>query len=121
MLTPITPENLAQRIESGEARLIDVREPEEFSREHISGAVSLPLSRLDSGGVDIAPNAMVVFTCKSGMRTNANCTRLAQLVDGEAFVLDGGVDAWKRAGFEVATGAPPRGKSSFVPWLQPKT
>ena len=50
-LTPIDAQALARRLKAGELTLIDIREPDEFAREHINGAVSLPLSRLEAGHV----------------------------------------------------------------------
>ncbi|MGE3142686.1 MAG: rhodanese family protein [Hyphomonadaceae bacterium] len=104
-LTPIAPAALAQRLKSGAATLVDIREPDEFAREHIPGAVSLPLSRLESGHLSLNTHGDVVFSCRSGMRTNANCARLAGHVGGEAFMLDGGLEAWKRAGLGVDSDA----------------
>ncbi len=100
-LTPIDPSSLAERLKTGAATLIDIREPDEYAREHINGAVSMPLSRLEQGHLSIEPQGAVVFHCKSGMRTNANCARLAAHVDGDAYTLEGGLDAWKRAGLKV--------------------
>ena len=101
-LTPIDPATLAARLESGAVTLVDIREEEEFAREHITGAVSLPLSRLEAGRLALAAHRDVVFHCRSGMRTNAHCARLAAHVEGEAYVLEGGLEAWKSAGLPVA-------------------
>lgn len=100
-LTPIDAQTLAARLKAGQTTLIDIREPDEFALEHIVGAVSVPLSSLERGRLNVEPQGEVVFHCKSGMRTNANCARLASHVDGEAFVLDGGIEAWKKAGLGV--------------------
>lgn len=45
----------------------------------------------------------VLFHCKSGARTLANSPRLAgKLGEGcEAYIVDGGLDAWKKAGLPV--------------------
>lgn len=96
---------LAARLKAGAVTLIDIREPDEYAREHIAGAVSMPLSRLELGRLDVEPRGEVVFHCKSGLRTNSNCARLAAHVDGPAFMLDGGLEAWKRAGLNVVTDA----------------
>jgi len=53
----------------------------------------------------VDPDADVVFTCRSGMRTAGACDRLAARVAGEAFVLSGGLDGWTKAGLPVATDA----------------
>jgi rhodanese-related sulfurtransferase len=102
-LTPIDARSLAGRLKSGELILIDIREADEFAREHIAGAVSLPLSRLEAGHVSLRGTQPVAFTCRTGMRTNANCDRLAAHVGEPAFVLEGGLDGWKKAG--LATNA----------------
>lgn len=102
-LTPIDPKTVAARLKAGSATLIDIREADEFAREHIPGARSLPLSTLQHGRLDVEPKGDVVFHCKSGMRTNSNCARLAGHVDGEAYMLTGGLEAWKQAGLTVST------------------
>jgi rhodanese-related sulfurtransferase len=101
MLTDISPRTLAARLKAGDISLIDVREADERAREHIAGTISLPLSDLERGHVDVVPRGAVAFHCKSGMRTGANCGRLAAHVEGEAFMLTGGLDAWKKDGLPV--------------------
>lgn len=39
------------------------------------------------------------------MRTACACDRLAARVNGDAFVMQGGLDAWTKAGLPVATNA----------------
>ncbi len=104
-LAPIDPRTLAARLKAKEVTLIDIREPDEHAREHIAGAVSMPLSRLEAGKLDLEPLGDVVFHCKSGMRTNTNCARLASHIDGPAFMLEGGLEGWKQAGLRVETDA----------------
>ena len=88
-LTPIDAQALARRLKAGELTLIDIREPDEFAREHINGAVSLPLSRLEAGHVALRGATPVAFTCRTGMSTNSNCDRLAAHVDAaRAHVAD---------------------------------
>lgn len=87
-LTPLDPKTAAARLKTGEITLVDIREADEHAREHIGGAISMPLSRLEESGLTLEPQRDVVFHCKSGMRTNANCARLAAHVDGRAFVLE---------------------------------
>lgn len=96
-LSPIDATTLARRLKAKDITLIDIREPDEFAREHIDGAVSLPLSRLEAGHVALRSDTPVAFTCRTGMRTNSNCDRLAAHVGEPAFVLTGGLEAWKQA------------------------
>jgi rhodanese-related sulfurtransferase len=94
-LPAITPAAARDMIERG-ARLIDIREPDEHARERIAGAVNVPLARLDRSSADGA--AAVIYHCRSGARTAANAARLADAASGPAFILDGGLDGWRRAG-----------------------
>ena len=100
-LTPLEPTLVADRLKAGRAVLVDIREPDEFARRHVRGAVSQPLSGFEAAHLKVEPERDVIFTCRSGMRTGANCERLAAAVDGPAFVLAGGVDAWAAAGLPV--------------------
>lgn len=100
-LTPLSAHQVAARLRAGRTRLVDVREGDEFARRHAAGAVSRPLSTLEAAPLAIEPGEDIVFTCRSGMRTLANGERLAAAVDGEAFVLEGGLDAWSAAGLPV--------------------
>lgn len=100
-LTPLTPDVVKARLDSGGAILIDIREADEFARSHVPGATSYPLSGWEAAHLTIDPDADVIFTCRSGMRTAGACDRLATRVNGDAFVLSGGLDGWIKAGLPV--------------------
>lgn len=100
-LTPLSPPEVAARLKAGRAVLIDIREPDEFARAHVKGATSRPLSAFETAHLKLQPGRDVVFTCRTGMRTGANCDRLAGSVEGDAFVLEGGLDGWRKAGLPV--------------------
>lgn len=102
-LIPIDAAALAPLLKRKKLTLVDIREPDEFAREHIAGAVSLPLSRLAAAKASFPAQGEIVFNCKTGMRTNANRARLAAHAGGPAYVLTGGLDAWKQAGLAVAS------------------
>lgn len=105
ILHPLSPTEVRSRIAAGSAVLVDIREADEFARTHIAGAVSQPLSQWEQAHLTIDPAADVVFTCRSGMRTHGACDRLAARVEGDAFVLEGGLNAWMKAGLPVETDA----------------
>jgi len=103
MLRTITAEKAAAMLREGGATLIDVREPDEHLRERIPGAVNLPLSRLEEAELAVREGRPVLFHCRSGARTAGNADRLAAKAGlCEAYVLGGGLEAWKRAGLPVA-------------------
>ncbi len=101
-LTKLTPNVAADRLKSGKAVLVDIREPDEYAREHIPGSISLPISALDEADLKLDAGQNAIFHCKSGMRTDSNCAILAQHVEGDAFMLEGGLDAWRALGLPTA-------------------
>lgn len=88
-------------LDRGEAVLIDIRESDEFAREHIPGAHHLPLSGFDAADFPGERDKIAVFHCASGARTAEAAPRI--LASGFASVcrLDGGLAAWKAAGLET--------------------
>ena len=104
-LTALSPAEVSARIRAGKALLVDIREADEVARERIAGSVATPLSMFEAAHLDIRPGHDLVFMCRSGNRTGANCVRLADRIPGEAFVLDGGLDAWKASGLPTLTNA----------------
>jgi rhodanese-related sulfurtransferase len=98
-LPHISPAKAKELIDRG-AVLVDIREFDERARSRIPAARHAPLSRLDK--LEIGTEApAVIFHCRSGNRTAGYAERLAQCTDYEAFILDGGIDAWKNAGLPV--------------------
>jgi rhodanese-related sulfurtransferase len=91
----ISPAEAQRRIEAG-AVLIDIRNPDEYARAHIPCARNLPLTQI--GRIEGAPE--VIFHCKSGMRTSANAQALEATTDAPVFLLEGGFDAWQKAGLD---------------------
>ena len=91
----------AKKLVDGGALLVDVREVNEYADENIPGARNEPLSRIAGAEFDGGP---VVFHCKSGARTRMNAVALAQIAGGDVYILDGGIEAWKAAGYPVKRG-----------------
>ena len=91
----ITPDRARSLVDQG-ARLIDIRDADEHAREHIPGAISLPLT-----AVGTLPRAAepIVFHCRTGMRTDAHAARLQTAAGGApCYILAGGIEGWRRAG-----------------------
>ena len=104
-LKTVTPDRAAALVRQG-AVLIDVREAHEHAAEHIPGARHHALSTIDPKHPIAAGDTVLVFHCKSGGRTNLNAGRLAAAAGQcEAYVLGGGIDAWRRAGLPTTAPA----------------
>lgn len=93
----------AKRLVDDGAILIDVREHGEYAAENIPGARNHPMSCMGHGPLEFdAP--VIVFHCKSGGRTRMGAQALANCTRAEAYILDGGIEAWKAAGLPIKRG-----------------
>jgi len=99
-LPRISPSDAKLLIEQG-AILVDIRNLDEHARERIPQARNVPLPNLAVGGIGEG-HAAIIFHCASGNRTALNVQQLAGAAGrADAFLLDGGIDAWKKAGLPV--------------------
>ena len=100
-LKTISPARAAELVRKG-AVLIDIREADEHTRERIPGARHHALSRIDAESPARAGDDVLVFHCRSGARTRGNAARLSGVTNTcETYILEGGLDAWKKAGLPV--------------------
>jgi rhodanese-related sulfurtransferase len=101
-LPTLDPTNAKYLMDQG-ALLIDIREADEHARERIPCARHVPLSKLDAMELGVADGKTMIFHCRSGARTMANALRLANKAGNarQAFIIKGGLDAWKKAGLPV--------------------
>lgn len=102
-LPTLSPAEAKRLLDRG-ALLVDIREADEHARENIPGAGLMSLSRVDEADLALHEGQPVIFHCKSGARTRGHAARLSAKVGGacEAFIVEGGIDAWKKAGLPVA-------------------
>jgi rhodanese-related sulfurtransferase len=112
-LRDVDPATVQAWLAEGRCQLIDVREADEYAREHIAGAVLHPLSRFNPAALQPKSGQCVVMQCRSGRRS-ADAAKQALVALGnraEIYNLTGGIEAWKRASLPVETNrqAPPLG------------
>jgi thioredoxin len=82
------------------SQLLDVRTPEEFSKEHIDNAVNVNWNGNDfvSKAEKYDKSKPVFVYCKVGGRSSQAATKLAELGFKEVYNLDGGIMKWNAAG-----------------------
>lgn len=92
---------LKRWLDEDKAVLIDVREVDEYVREHIPGARLVPLSAFDPADFPRDQDKIGVFHCASGNRTCQAADRLLATGFADVYHLDGGIGAWKKAGLPI--------------------
>ena len=95
----ISPAAALALIEQG-ASLIDIRDADEYAREHIPAARLLPLAALEQGAMlQAGADDVVNFHCQSGNRTRNHLSKLiAAAAPAQVKVVEGGIEAWRKAG-----------------------
>jgi len=102
--TKISATELKQALDEGKTvRLVDVRTPAEYASVHIEGAVLMPLDNLAPDEVKGA--GFCVLVCQSGTRADKAAKVLADAGCEDLRILDGGVAAWRAAGYPVVEGS----------------
>jgi rhodanese-related sulfurtransferase len=103
-------------LEGGGALLVDLREPVERAQHGIiSGAVSAPRGMLEFWAdptssyhrPEFDPGRRLVLHCASGGRSALAADTLRRMGYRNVAHLDGGLNAWKAAGRQVASAPTP--------------
>ncbi len=117
----ISPLELRQLILGDEEfALIDVREQGAFSESHLLFAVCVPLSRLELLIGDLVPRKSTRLVVVGGAPGDPAASRagerLRELGHRAVSLLEGGVEGWRSAGFELFSGVnvPSKAFGEFV-------
>jgi rhodanese-related sulfurtransferase len=106
----LSPACFAEEADRGIAVVVDLREADERVREgSIWGALHVPRGTLELRADPVSPdrdrrlaiNARVLLMCDTGVRSRLATATLAELGFRDVAYLDGGLLAWRRAGFPV--------------------
>ena len=107
MTTRIDAKTLKSMITDGaELALLDVREDGQFGESHMLFAVPVPYSILEMrlGAVMRRRTARTVLVDDGDGVADKAAARMAALGFTDVSVLDGGMDAWAKAGYEIFQG-----------------
>lgn len=100
-LTPLSAFAARDLLQAG-AWLVDIRDLDEHIRVRVDGAISLPLSEINASAlIASAHTPGVIFHCRSGTRTASQSSALASCAPCNAYVLEGGMEAWAKAGLPL--------------------
>ena len=87
-----------QWLDRNEIVLVDVRETSEYEKEHIAGALLLPLSSFDPEFFPSLPGKKVVLHCAVGKRSEAAGKMLLNEGHDDVIHMTGGLRDWVEAG-----------------------
>jgi rhodanese-related sulfurtransferase len=90
-----------ERVEILAARRIDVRTPGEFAAAAIPNSTCVPLDRVERELSPVNRDEPILLICQSGRRAALAAEKLARAGFTQLAVLEGGVEGWAKAGFEV--------------------
>ena len=102
----LTPDQVAQELESGDAVLVDIREPQEREAASIPGSISAPRGMLEFYAdaslpyhkEEFDPGRRIILHCASGGRSALGAATLQEMGYTNVAHLDGGIKAWSEAG-----------------------
>jgi rhodanese-related sulfurtransferase len=83
--------------------VIDVREPHEYQSGHVPSASLIPVNSVFARREELPKDKKIIFVCAVGQRSAlaAEMAAAAGLPADHLYNLDGGTDAWRKAGEPV--------------------
>ena len=104
--TGISPSEAVQCMNREKGVVVDVCSSAEFAASHISGALHVPLDRLESQLEATVKNKStpIIMSCASGMRSKRAQSVATKLGYEKVYSLQGGLAAWKEANLPVSKG-----------------
>lgn len=83
--------------------VIDVRNPDEYANGHLPGATLIPVNSVFQRREELPKDKKIIFVCAVGQRSAlaAEMAAAAGLPADRLYNLDGGTDAWRKAGHPV--------------------
>ncbi|MAS88057.1 MAG: sulfurtransferase [Micavibrio sp.] len=107
MQNNITAEQALEWLNTGEALLVDVREPDEFKQSHIAYAMNIPLSRFAEimASMNLPAEKKLIMQCLKGGRGEQACQIVTETKSfkNKIYNMEGGITAWKEANLPIVT------------------
>jgi len=99
----ISPEDLAARLQHDPPLVLDVRTSAEFRDGHIAGAINIAHDEIAGHwpALNVAHDDEVIVYCGTGRRAGLAQQALETLGYTRTRLLEGGFEAWKKAGLPV--------------------
>lgn len=92
----ISAQDAYAKLAAGEARLVDIRDPQSFETSHAVGAFHLTNGSLVRFMDEVDFDTPVIVICYHGNSSQSAAQYLLQQGYDEVYSLDGGFEAWRK-------------------------
>ena len=99
--TRIDVSEAREMISRDDVAVIDVREPHEYDAGHVPGAKLIPVATVYARRDELPRDKEIIFLCAVGQRSALACEMAAATGLTRLYNLEGGTEAWIKAGLPV--------------------
>jgi rhodanese-related sulfurtransferase len=99
--TRIDAKEAQEMLSKDDVAIIDVRELHEYNGGHVPGAKLIPVASVYKRREEIPQDKEIIFVCAVGQRSALACEMAAATGITRLYNLEGGTDAWIKAGLPV--------------------
>ncbi len=93
-------------LDSGNAVVIDVRQPDEWAAGHVAGAIHIPVDDVLARIEELPTDKDLLFICAQGVRSGLACEMAAamNLAMDRLFNIEEGTPAWIQKSYPTESG-----------------
>ena len=99
--TRISVSEAKEKIDAGNVQVVDTRTPGEYMGGHVPDALNIPHMATVSRKDDLEAGMEILFICETGARSALAAEFAAALGFKDLYNVEGGTQAWKKAGYPV--------------------
>lgn len=95
--TTLSPLLAVTKMNSSDAVVVDVRDNYEFNKSHITGAINIPVAKIDDqlDSLTQYQQRPVIVVCQTGNRAATACRALIKADFAHIFSISGGMRSWE--------------------------
>jgi len=104
VVAQLRPAEAYALIQAGRVLVLDVREKEAYDKDHLPGAISVPIGELDAriGEFEADKADEIIIYCNDGSKRGPNATdKMNKAGYPGAKNLDGGIEGWRAANYKT--------------------
>ncbi len=107
--TRITSDEAYEKVQSGNATVVDVRNPDEWVEGHVAGATWIPVEQVIPRFDELPSDGDLLFICEVGQRSGLAAEYAAAMGadPSRLYNIDDGTPGWAEKGLPISTGDEP--------------